>query len=122
MERLTRDAVFDDPANEGKPYISQKLEEAFICSGERDALCVRALGYYPLWFNSETQKITSDEIKEIMKYVKRLYNIPDIDSTGIRKGTELALEFCTFIPCGCPNPWDGTVTAGASRARTSVIM
>lgn len=84
---------FDDPANEGKPYISQKLEEAFICSGERDALCVRALGYYPLWFNSETQKITSDEIKEIMKYVKRLYNIPDIDSTGIRKGTELALEF-----------------------------
>ena len=28
-----------------------------------------------------------------MKYVKRLYNIPDIDSTGIRKGTELALEF-----------------------------
>ena len=31
-------------------------------------------------------------------------------------------NFYTFIPCGCPNPWDGTVTAGASRARTSVIM
>lgn len=28
-----------------------------------------------------------------MKYVEVLYNIPDIDETGIAKGTELALRF-----------------------------
>ena len=74
-------------------YKEKKLPEAFICSGERDALCVRALGYYPLWFNSETYKVTEEEIREIYKYVEILYNIPDIDSTGIRKGRELALRF-----------------------------
>lgn len=81
------------PGNEDKPYKEQKLPEAFICSGERDALCVRALGYYPLWFNSETYKVTPEEIKSIYKYVEVLYNIPDIDSTGVAKGTELALRF-----------------------------
>ncbi len=82
-----------EPMNEGRPYRGQKLEAAFICSGERDALCCRSMGCYPLWFNSETYRISDGEYKEIMKYVERLYNIPDIDSTGVKKGTELALRF-----------------------------
>lgn len=82
-----------DPSHEGKPYILQKLPEAIICSGERDALCVRSLGYFPLWFNSETYRVSDSEWKEINRYVKVVYNIPDIDETGIRKGTELALRF-----------------------------
>ena len=86
-------AFFADPANEGRPFKKKKLECAVICSGERDALCVRALGYHPLWFNSETYKVTEDEHWSIMQMVETLYNIPDIDSTGIVKGTELALRF-----------------------------
>ena len=82
-----------DPANEDKPFRFEKLPEAFICSGERDSLCVKAFGSHPLWFNSETYKVSPEEIKEIMKYVQVLYNIPDIDSTGITKGKELALRF-----------------------------
>ncbi len=82
-----------DPANEDKPYREKKLPEAFICSGERDAICVRSLGYFPIWFNSETYKLSDDEYREIMKYVEVLYNIPDIDATGRAKGTELALRF-----------------------------
>lgn len=78
---------------EDKPYVPQKLKEAFICSGERDALCCRSLGYMPLWFNSETYKLSDEEVREIMKHVDVLYNIPDIDETGIRKGTELALKY-----------------------------
>lgn len=81
------------PENEGKPYKEKKLNEAFLCSGERDSLCVRSLGYYPLWFNSETYKVSNEEIREICKYVEVLYNIPDIDATGVKKGTELALRF-----------------------------
>lgn len=82
-----------DPKNAEKPYKEKKIEEAFICSGERDAICVASLGYIPLWFNSETYKISPEEIKEIYKYVEVLYNIPDIDSTGKIKGTELALRY-----------------------------
>ncbi len=75
------------------PYKEQKLPEAFICSGERDSLCCRSLGYHPLWFNSETYQVSAEEYREIMKYVEVLYNIPDIDETGVRKGRELALRF-----------------------------
>ena len=82
-----------DPVNEDKPYKEKKLPEAFICSGERDAICVKSLGYHPIWFNSETYKLSDREYREITKYVEVLYNIPDIDATGKAKGTELALRF-----------------------------
>lgn len=95
-----------DPANEGKFYKPKKLDEAFICSGERDSLCVRALGYQPLWFNSETYKVSPEEIKEIYKYVEKLYNIPDIDDTGRKKGTELALRFLDIYTVWLPS-WLG---------------
>ena len=83
---------FQDPRNEGKPYKQKKLECAVICSGERDALCIRALGYFPLWFNSETYRVSDDEMWEIRRRVETIYNIPDIDSTGVLKGTEMAIE------------------------------
>lgn len=51
------------------------------------------MGYHPLWFNSETYSLSAEEYREIMKYVEVLYNIPDIDETGRRKGTELALTY-----------------------------
>lgn len=86
-------AFYRDPANDGKPYREQKLKEAFICSGERDSLCCHSMGYSPLWFNSETYRLSEAEYKEVMKYVEVLYNIPDLDSTGVRKGRELALRF-----------------------------
>jgi hypothetical protein len=84
---------YNDPKNQDQPYKEKKLDECFICSGERDSLCLRALGYHPLWFNSETYRVSPEEIKEIYKYVERIYNIPDIDGTGVRKGRELALRF-----------------------------
>lgn len=88
------EAAFNrDAANEGKPYKTKKLPEAIICSGERDAICVRSLGYHPLWFNSETYKVTDEEWKKINRFVETVYNIPDIDTTGKIKGTELALRF-----------------------------
>ena len=98
------EALFkQDPKNEDKPYKEKKLEEAFICSGERDSLCVASLGYSPLWFNSETYKVSPEEIKEIYKYVEKLYNIPDIDSTGIRKATELALKYMDILTVWLPS-------------------
>jgi len=84
-------------------YEYEKLPEAFICSGERDALCVHALKYSPLWFNSETYNISESEYIEINKYVDRLYNIPDIDATGVRKGIELATKFIDIYTVWLPD-------------------
>lgn len=71
----------------------QKLDAAYICSGERDALCVAARGGNPIWFNSETIDIQLEDILLLKKYVKTIYNIPDIDDTGVRQGKKLALKF-----------------------------
>ena len=100
-------AFYRDPANEGKPYREQKLKEAFICSGERDALCCHSMGYSPLWFNSETYRLSEAEYKEVMKYVEVLYNIPDLDSTGVRKGRELALRFIDIHTMWLPQSLTG---------------
>lgn len=94
---------YRDPKNEDKPFRGVKLPEAFICSGERDSLCCHSMGYNPLWFNSETYRLSEHEYKEIMKYVERLYNIPDIDSTGIAKGTQLALRFISIHTIWLPD-------------------
>lgn len=85
--------IWQSTHDDDHPYKEKKLSEAFICSGERDSLCCRSLGYNPLWFNSETYQVSAEEYREIMKYVEVLYNVPDIDETGIRKGRELALRF-----------------------------
>ena len=82
-----------DAKNDGKQYHAQKLPMAIICSGERDALCCRSMGIPPIWLNSETARLESTTIKDIQEYVRDIYNIPDIDETGIREGMHLALRF-----------------------------
>lgn len=84
---------FSKPENEGKPYHERKLEAAVICSGERDSLCAKSMGYHPIWFNSEMHRFTEEQYKEVMKYVEELYNIPDIDDTGRKRGRALAMQY-----------------------------
>lgn len=76
---------------EDKPI--EKIPEAYICSGERDAICCLSMGGHPLWFNSETYDLSEEEYHQIMDKVQVLYNIPDIDSTGRKKGEQLALRY-----------------------------
>lgn len=73
--------------------IPEELEAAIICSGERDAMVAATNGYHPIWKNSESEKLTSKMYANIKKYVKRIYNIPDIDATGIKCGKELAMQY-----------------------------
>lgn len=70
-----------------------KLPEAVICSGERDAMAAASLGYYPLWLNSETATMPAYVINEVKKMVDKIYNIPDIDATGVKRGAILALQY-----------------------------
>lgn len=77
----------------GEEESHKKVDEAIICSGERDAVTVKALGYCPIWFNSETYEVTKNDIFALKKYVDVIYNVPDIDETGVRQGKKLALKF-----------------------------
>lgn len=93
---------YNDPDNEGKIFKPRKLKEAVICSGERDSVNCKSFGYFPLWLNSETAKFTPQMFSDVMKCVERIYNIPDIDATGVRKGVELAFKYIdirtVFLP------------------------
>jgi len=80
----------------------EKLPEAILCSGERDALNIAAMGYLPLWLNSESAKLPGKDYYEITKMVNRLYNLPDLDDTGTKKGTELALEYIDIYTIELP--------------------
>lgn len=83
-------------------YKEKKLPEAIICSGERDAICVKSNNFIPLWFNSETYNLSEPEYKEITKYVEKIYNIPDIDETGITRGKILALQYIDIFTIWLP--------------------
>lgn len=82
-----------NPSNEGKPYKEKKLECACMCSGERDSLNSLSYGFPPLWLNSESATLSEADYREITKLVDILYNIPDIDSTGKRKGIQLGMKY-----------------------------
>ena len=88
-----REGFEADEKNQNKQYKEQKLPLAIICSGERDALCCRSMDVPPIWLNSETARLEESTLKKIQEYAEAIYNIPDIDDTGIREGKKLALRF-----------------------------
>lgn len=92
---LKESKLWENSHPESEPFDESKckLPEVVICSGERDALCVRSHGYHPVWLNSETALLTSSQMRTLRKYAEVVYNIPDVDATGIRAGVELAKRF-----------------------------
>ncbi len=80
---------------EAKPeeLAEQKVPEVVLCSGDRDALNVAAMGYEVIWLNSETATFDKFLYNKLRRKCEDVYNLPDIDGTGIREGTKLALEF-----------------------------
>lgn len=102
--------------NPDASYREQRLPEAVICSGERDAMCAMSQGYFPLWRNSETVPLDEATYRDIMRHVNTLYNIPDLDETGIRKGRELALQY-PDIRTAWLDPWLANYTDNRAHRR-----
>jgi len=71
----------------------QRYYRVVLCSGERDALCVKARGDLPVWLNSESPNLDRQDYERIIRLAGELTNIPDLDTTGIIKGSEKALKF-----------------------------
>ena len=88
-----RDKQLKSQTEDDDDHEIKKLECAIICSGERDALNVAGYGYYPIWFNSETAELTGKNYKDITRCVDTVYNLPDIDVTGIRAAIKLGMQY-----------------------------
>ena len=78
-------------------YKFRRVPRVCICSGERDAMCCLSMGVPPIWLNSETADITEYDLRKIYTYAEVIYNIPDLDSTGIRQGFKLATRADGFM-------------------------
>lgn len=78
-----------------------KLDYVVIASGDSDAVNFRSLGVNVVWAGSESAKINK-LIFNLFKYCKKVINVPDIDSTGVKEGIAKALEninlFTAWIP------------------------
>lgn len=71
----------------------EKLDEVVLVSGGSDAVNALSMGCQPVWMGSETEALTEDDFFLLLKYAKRIVNIPDIDATGQKQGRQLALRF-----------------------------
>ena len=88
------DDDMDDDGKEKKPAKKrkEKLSEIMLCTGGSDALNVALLGYHVVWLNSETAKLTTGQFTNLARMAERVYNIPDIDTTGLREAHRLAMD------------------------------
>ncbi len=68
-----------------------KLDEVLICSGERDAANARAMGFWPVWLNSETAKLSPAVLTRLFQIAKNVVNVPDIDTTGLERMHALSM-------------------------------
>lgn len=70
----------------------EKLDVLLLVSGGSDAACALSYGYTAVWLDSETKGLAEADFWLLKKYAKRLVNIPDIDSTGMKAGRNMALS------------------------------
>lgn len=91
------------PGNEEKPYKDKKLDAVCLCSGERDSVNALSYGYNPVWLNSESAVLSESDYREICRLADKFYNIPDIDSTGVKKGIALGLRFLDILTVKLPD-------------------
>lgn len=81
----------------------QRLESIIICSGDRDAINVASFGYYVIWLNSETASLTNDLYNRLKKLANNIYNLPDIDKTGVKQAVKVGLDHLEIKTIWLPN-------------------
>lgn len=74
----------------------EKLDEVVLVSGGSDAANCLSMGYQPVWLGSETEELRVEDMRVLLKYARRIVNIPDIDATGIKMGRLLAQRYPTL--------------------------
>jgi hypothetical protein len=87
-DKAIKDAIDENPKEE-----DLKIDKLIICSGDRDALNVASFGYSVIWLNSETASLDTDLYKKLRKLANTIYNLPDIDKTGVAQAVKLGLIY-----------------------------
>lgn len=90
------DDDFDEEDEENKTPSKKKdprLDAVFIISGGSDGINLRSFDKFPIWFNSESEHLDWDEYKKLKVWVKEIYYIADLDTTGVKQATAMGLKF-----------------------------
>jgi len=80
-----------------------RVDYVFIVSGGSDGLNLRSFGYFPIWFNSESETLNYNEYRLLQQYAKEIIYIPDLDNTGLKQALEIALKFLDIKVMMLPN-------------------
>ncbi|TEB41076.1 hypothetical protein D0809_27370, partial [Flavobacterium circumlabens] len=70
-----------------------KIPNCIVASGGSDGLNVASLGYDLIWYNSESEQINYTEYNQLKEICKNIYNLPDLDESGVKYGYEVAEKF-----------------------------
>ena len=101
------DSLEDYEEEEGskkkKKKFDPRLDRVFIASGGSDGLNLRSFEHYPIWFNSESEKIEFDEYKKLKTYAKEIIYLGDLDSTGVNAAIETGLKYLDIKLLWLPN-------------------
>lgn len=79
-----------EPINKRKP---KKLPEIIYCTGGSDAMNLAFDNYQVCWGNSETAKLTPKQWRSLTDKAEKVMQCPDLDTTGLREGHRLAMEY-----------------------------
>ena len=106
----------DEMLEEDKPKKEKKkprLEQIILCSGGSDGLNLAMLGYLPVWMNSESAKLEDGQFINLSRMAEKVYNIPDLDKTGMREAHRLGMQhldlYTLYLPAELKtkNDWRG---------------
>jgi hypothetical protein len=90
------DYSINDDTDDEKKITKKKdprLDAAFIVSGGSDGINIWSFGKHAIFTNSESDQLTFEEIKKIKIWVKELYYVADLDSTGVKQAIAMGLKF-----------------------------
>lgn len=91
-----------DEKGEPKKKKPKKLPEIIYCTGGSDAMNLAFDNYQVCWGNSETAKLTQKQWRSLSDKAEKVMQCPDLDSTGLREGHRLAMEYMDLFTIKLP--------------------
>jgi hypothetical protein len=85
----------DDEEDEAAPTKKKdpRLDAVFIISGGSDGINLWSFGKFPIWFNSESEHLDWEEYKKLKVWVKEIFYVADLDSTGVKQAVVMGLKY-----------------------------
>lgn len=80
-----------------------RVDYVFIVSGGSDGINLRSFGYFPIWYNSESETLNYEEYRLLQQYAKEIIYVPDLDTTGLKQSLSIALKFLDIKIMMLPN-------------------